>query len=226
MAKDGFDTGSMQAAFSQTFAEYARHNRRSRPVLLQHQADQLAFELQRQARLEGGKTKAEIRALPQRLGYRIRRRLASGLSKGVDVLKRNRKGKFAYKSVAASAKRAALNAGHARVSIKQEIRLRLRWAGVYQASGWITSRLGLARGRTRIANPRGRVIAKFTGIRPSITLINQTPGAAEFAAKTGYVARALRLRIADMRRYIARKLGEEAGFLTRSRGRMPGKIAA
>lgn len=132
-----------------------------------------------EARKEAPATKAEIRSLPARLGYRIKRR--------------------------------------AGVTVKQEIRRRLKFAGYVQSTGWL-NRVWKNKAKTAlrlIKNPRGRVIQNLTGNNPSITLINETPGAAEFAAKTGYVDRALAGRAQDMAKHTEKKIldaARKAGF--------------
>lgn len=202
---------------NRAFGEYLQYNRRSRPDLLRESADKLAAQLQIEAAKEGPGTRAEIAALPTRLGYRIRRRLAQGLSKNP-----NRKGN---KSLAATIERGASASGRQHVTVAEEIQLRLRWAGFYQASGWITSRLTLSAGRTRIARPRGRIITHMAGSKPAITLVNQTPGALEFANKTRYMLRAIRARIADMQTYVQRKMKEQAAEFSKPKPNFQRRVA-
>lgn len=202
MAKDGFDVTHFNSGINRVFSQYLQYNRRARRDLLQDQADKLAVELQKQARAEGPKTRAEIGSLPNKLNYRIRRRQAAGLSRNLNA--RN-------KSLAATIQRSAAAGGRKHVTVAEEIQLRLRWAGLFQASGWIT-RYGLT---GRIARPRGRVLSHLIGNSPVITLINETPGALEFARRTGYIDRAIEIRTADMKAYIARKMKEEAKQVSR-----------
>ncbi len=129
--------------------------------------------LYQEARKEAPKTIAEIKSLPARLGYRIKRR------KGMTVA--------------------------------MEIKRRLKNAGYVQSTGWL-NRVWKIKGVKwkQVGRPRNRVIQNLNGLNPSIEIINETPGAAEFAEKTGYFDRAVANREQDMANYCEKKMLEAA----------------
>lgn len=132
-----------------------------------------------EARKEAPATIAEIKSLPSRLGYRIKRR--------------------------------------AGMTVAEEIKRRLKYAGYVQSTGWL-NRVWKTKEKKAfmiIKNPRNRVIQKLDGLNPSIEIINETPGAEAFAAKTGYFARAVAGRSEDMAKYLETKIlnaAKKSGF--------------
>lgn len=130
--------------------------------------------LYQECRVHAPDTIAEIKGLPAKYGYRIKR------LPGVTVAK--------------------------------EIIRRLKNAGYVQSTGWLNR---VYKGKNKdairhVRNPRGEVEQSLTGLQPYIILTNRTPGAAEFAEKTGYVQRAIDNRAKDMLVYVQRKLAERA----------------
>jgi len=104
-------------------------------------------------------------------------------------------------------------------SWRAEYEKRLKYAALVQATGWLTQRYGnrLANGTwskmRAIKNPPGKVTVGLNGSEPFVEIINTQPRALEFALKTGYVQRAIQNRIADMERYIERKMAQRAHAL-------------
>ena len=177
--KTGFDTKEMETELSQVFAQYVSHSTRSVPEILRKQLSQLAVGakgvrgLYQEARAIGPITKREIRALPERLSWRIKRQ--SG-------------------------------------SVKAEIQRRLKHAGLYQASGWLEPSILEGVGNIASVKTLRAEIQWITGGsgKVSVRLINKTPNAAEFGARTGYILRALSKRIADMKVYVRRNANIDA----------------
>lgn len=179
------DTRNLGKQLSQVFSEYAAYNGRSMRELLEKQMVQLAIGakgskgLFQEAVAERQRTITEIKALPQKLNWRIKRW---------------------------------------RGSVKQEIARRQRFAGYYQASGWIPPEyLQFFTGKLTIKTNRGSLSARLNGANPSITLTNKSPRALEFGSRSGYIGRAMRNRIRDMDVYIRRKQREAAAEFSKDR---------
>lgn len=180
MNQTGFDTTQMERELTEVFFQYRQLSSRALPVILDKQIQQLAVGakgvkgLFQEARDTRPATVKEIKSLPKRLGYRIKR------DKGVTVVK--------------------------------EIASRIAQAGYFQASGWLYPGVPTPRGGgAKIKTLRGSI--QFTaknGQIARITLSNSSPGAAEFGAKTGYIERAIRNRIADMKVYCQRAMDKIA----------------
>lgn len=206
------DTRDLRA-LERTLRQYVDVSTKPLPAALELQATQMAIGkggLYREGMKERGRQVAKIKALPQRLGHRIRKRTVSSL--GGSRIPQNPRRRGASQKVRA----AAAKTGRQHVTEAEEIRLRLRHAGRYQASGWINRRM-TPRG-AKIITSRGRVSFRG-GINPSVTLTNTSPQAAEYGARTGYIGRALRNRTRDMLVYIQRKLDRDARAFSRPRPR-------
>ena len=95
----------------------------------------------------------------------------------------------------------------------EEISRRISLAGYYQSTGWFNVRYGKKRVNgqrvLRSQVPRGKVFANLHGSHMFIRFVNVTPGAKEYAEKTGYQLRAMANVTADMAVYIAKKQAQE-----------------
>lgn len=216
MPADGFNTKNFTAELGRVFGQYRQYNRRSTPLLLEQLGAKLSIDAYLEAARLIPKQKAIIEALPARLGYRIKRRETGSLARGneFDVFKKGkRKGQYRQQSISAQAVRAGGN----HVTIADEIRLRKRWAGIYQASGWLselTTRLIKSAGRFK----QGAIVVKqLSGSHVTLRITNPRTHSAEYADSTGYLARAFQRRIADMQIYIQRKLNGDAREFSRPR---------
>lgn len=133
-----------------------------------------------EARTHAPETKAEIRSLPTRLNWHIKRK------KGMTAAK--------------------------------EIKRRLRYAGWLQSTGWLNKRYGREGAGNllrHINSPRGMVHAKLSGNRIFIRITNTTKGSGDFAAKTGYVQRAVDNAARDLMVYVKRKMQQRAHEFSR-----------
>ncbi len=227
--KDGFDTSKFARELGRVFGEYRQYNRRSLPILLEQLGQKVSIDAYIEAAALRPQQVAKIEAVPQALGYAVKRRLATDVIGGRDPFARfkrgSRKGQFKSQSVSSQSARHAINAGHEHVSIADEIRLRKRFAGIYQASGWLgelTKRIsGAVRFRT------GAIVVKqLSGARLGIHITNPRTNSQEYANATGYLTRAFQRRIADMQVYIQRKLNGDAVAFSRPRPSFPDPRAA
>jgi hypothetical protein len=150
-------------------------------------------------------TPAQLRALPEKLNWHIRRRNRPVFTQ-YEVRKRKRGqyagqiGVFRKKTLAG----VKMKAG--------EIERRIASRG-YMASGWLNAFLVKQAPGLRniiVGNDRAKIQVKLGGTNPRITLINSTPNAGPYAARTGYIERAIEARIIDMYAYIRRKMKESA----------------
>lgn len=173
--------------FNAAMKQYATLSRKSDREILQDQAQKLVSNgfqggggLYQEARREAPATIADIKGLKARFGFRIKtwRFAGMGLTKAEQITR--------------------------------EIKRRLKMAGYFQSTGWLNRVYkGKAKVDTRaVKSPRGVVRQKLHGSDQFIEITNRTPGAREFAEKTGYVQRALTNRAADMMAYVRRKYGE------------------
>lgn len=106
-----------------------------------------------------------------------------------------------------------------------EIRRRAAKAGLYQSTGWISDRYSINSARRLVTTSRGRVSLSLRGDRPSVTIFNESIGAAEFANRTGYIGRAISNRVRDMRVYLTRKLASDAKRFSRPKPKFPKSIS-
>jgi hypothetical protein len=85
-------------------------------------------------------------------------------------------------------------------------------ARLFLASGWLAA-VELLGGSVRASNgqvdpDRGGVEIRHTATSHEITIWNATPGVVEMDDQHGFVARAVRVRVADMMIYVQRKMSE------------------
>jgi hypothetical protein len=218
-----FDASPFVKELGRVFGEYRQYNTRSNAVLLNHTADRLAGDLFNSAAALRSSQQSKIASLPAQLGYRIKRRLARNVGSEHVALatfkKGKRKGQFKSQSIASQIRRAARGARH--ITIEQEIRLRQRFAAVFQASGWLYKGAQGAKS-PRVMEPPAVVVKKLVGENLTVTLTNPRPNSGEFAASTGYLEPAFEARIEDMRGYIERKINEESNMFSQPRPNFAG----
>lgn len=209
--KTGFDASPFVKELGRVFGEYRQYNTRSNAVLLNHTADRLAGDLFNAAADLRPSQQTKINAVPQQTNYHVKRRLVSGVGTERAALatfkKGKRKGQFKSQSLASQIRRASQGKTHA--SVDQEIRLRKRFAALFQASGWLYRGAQGARS-PRVMQPPCVVIKQLEGNDISVSLTNPRPNSAEFAASSGYLEPAFQARINDMYRYMVRKIYQEA----------------
>ena len=202
--KTGFDASTFAKELGRVFGEYRQYNKRSAAVLLNHAADRLSGDLFNACAALRPSQQAKIAAVPQQTNYHVKRRLSKNVGTEATALatfkKGKRKGQFKSQSIVSQIRRAARGVKH--VTVEQEIRLRQRFAALFQASGW------LYRGAKGAANPRVMqppcvVVKQLEGTRLHVRLENPRPNSQEFAESTGYLESAFNARIADMEKYIA-----------------------
>lgn len=213
---DGFDTKKFHEELGRVFGEYRQYNRRSLPVLLEQLGSKLSIDAYLEAAKLKSAQKAKIDAVPEKFGYRVRRRLAANLTSKDPFarFKRGaRAGQFKSHGVTSSIARSAINRGNQHVSIDEEIRLRKRFAAIFQASGWISELTVKLKGAFKMKT--GAIVVKqLSGPAVRIEITNPRQNSAEYAGATGYLNRAFQNRIADMRGYIQRKMNEDAGIFS------------
>ena len=219
MATDsGFDCTNFKRELGRVFGEYLQYNRRSLPILLQQLGDKLSANAYVEAAALRSSQRAKIDAVPEAHGYAVKRRLATDLVSSKDPFARfkrgARKGQFKSHAVSAESARTAIQKGFKHVSIADEIRLRKRWAGVYQASGWITPGTRLTRA-VKFKKGGAIVVKHLSGARMFIQIVNPRTNSEEYANSTGYLQRAFQNRITDMQGYIQRKLNGDAATFSR-----------
>lgn len=233
----GFDASPFVKELGRVFGEYRQYNTRSNAVLLNHTADRLAGDLFNAAASLRSSQQAKIEGVPAAHDYHVKRRLARNVGHEAVALrvfkKGKRKGQFKSESIASQIRRkyGRIIAGpHGKtrqllglrhVSVEDEITLRKRFAALFQASGWLYKGAQGARG-FRIMQPPCVVIKELEGGDLHVSLTNPRPNSAEFAENTGYLEPAFQARIADMYRYIARKIYEEARMFNRPRPNFTG----
>ena len=102
------------------------------------------------------------------------------------------------------------------VGVEGEMNRRARHR-FYQAAGWLSARLSkYARGRNR-GQDRAQVTLQLTGTSLYVLIANNSPAAGEVADRTGYLARAVNARVADLMAYVTRKITESAQAFNRQR---------
>ena len=152
----------------------------------------------------------KLTALPPELNWRIKRTNRPVFTLGYQLLvhkrgtlkgqfRRNKKGQITHKLIGQEG----------------EMNRRIRHIG-YHASGWLSPRLSrYANGEAAAAGQRQRAVVTLvlTGTRLSVTITNTSTAALEVAERTGYLARALINRRADLMVYVNRKLAERTAEL-------------
>ncbi len=147
-----------------------------------------------------------LRSLPERLGWRIKRRNRPVLTQ-YEARKRKR-GTLAG-TIGIFRKKGSDGRNLKAGEIERRIASRF-----YMASGWLNAFLVKSLPGVRnvkIGNDRAKIQVNLQGSNPRIVLVNSTPNAAAFAERTGYIERAIENRIIDMNAYVRRKLNESAG---------------
>jgi hypothetical protein len=223
--KTGFDASEAIKELGRVFGEYRQYNTRSNALLLHQLGAKLQIDLAQEAAKLRGSQQAKIDAVPGQTNYHVKRRLTKGVGTQATALatfkKGKRKGQFKSQSLVSQIRRAAAGATH--VTIEQEIRLRKRFAAIFQASGWLSQRLKNTAG-LRIMNPPCVVVEELTGTNLEVTLENPRPNSLEFAAQ--YLQQAFDYRVNQMYQYIARKLDGEAKEFNKERPNFTGKDLA
>jgi hypothetical protein len=221
----GFDATPFVKELGRVFGEYRQYNRRSTAILLQQLGAKLSTDLYMEAAKLRPSQQAKIEAVPGQTHYHVKRRLVKGVGSESTALatfkKGKRKGQFKSQSLASQIRRAAGGATH--VTIEQEIRLRKRFAAVYQASGWLSPMVKGIRNAFRM-NPPAVVVQNLSGTNLKVQITNPRPNSLEFAAN--YLEAAFAYRIREMRDYIERKLNSDVAEFNRDRPNFAGKDAA
>jgi hypothetical protein len=210
-----FNYQSNFGSYKETFEEYVRVSRDTADDALDHQAQQLAFDLYFTT-LSYTPGREFIMNIPQRVGWRIKRApgwavFATGAFKKTKTyrIKRWRKkdGTIVEKYLFKTPRTPASKPG--------EMERRAQGVGV-TARSWLPRQWRATRGENEhweiknIRNPGGRVEFSTSGGELSITLINSYPGMLAMDQKFGIVAEALARRVDDMQVYIESKLAEVA----------------
>jgi hypothetical protein len=222
--KTGFDGQPFLKELGRVFGEYRQYNKRSTAVLLHQLGAKLSMDLYMEAAKLRPSQQAKIEAVPQQTGYHVKRRLVKGVGIEATALatfkKGKRKGQFKSQSLVSQIRRAAGQARH--VTIEQEIRLRKRFAAIYQASGWLSPMVKGLRNVLRM-NPQAVVVERLEGTNLSVQVTNPRPNSAEFSAN--YLPAAVTYRIGEMQTYIERKVNGDAVEFNKRRPNFAGKSA-
>jgi hypothetical protein len=223
-SKTGFDASEAIKELGRVFGEYRQYNRRSTALLLKQLGGKLSTDLYMEAAKLRPSQQAKIEAVPEQTNYHVKRRLVKGVGTQATALavfkKGKRKGQFKSQSLASQIRREAGGATH--VTIEQEIRLRKRFAAVYQASGWLSPIVKGLRNAFRM-NPPAVVVENLSGTNLKLQITNPRPNSLEFAAN--YLEAAFAYRIGQMRTYIERKLAGDVAEFNRPRPNFAGKDA-
>jgi hypothetical protein len=221
----GFDASPFVKELGRVFGEYRQYNRRSTALLLHQLGAKLSTDLYMESAKLRGSQQAKIEAVPEQTNYHVKRRLVKGVGTQATALatfkKGKRKGQFKSQSLASQIRREAGGATH--VTIEQEIRLRKRFAAVYQASGWLSPMVKGIRNVFRM-NPPAVVVENLSGTNLKLQITNPRPNSLEFAAN--YLEAAFAYRIGQMRTYIERKLNSDMAEFNKPRPNFAGKDAA
>ena len=225
--KTGFDASPFVKELGRVFGEYRQYNQRSTPLLLHQLGSKLSVDLYMEAAKLRGSQQAKIAAVPEQTGYHVKRRLVRNIGSETVALKvfkkGKRKGQFKSQSLASQIRRTARTGTH--VTVAEEIRLRKRFAAVYQASGWLSPIVKGIRNAFRM-NPPAVVVEELEGSDLRFKITNPRPNSAEFAESTGYLEAAFAYRVNQMRIYIQRKLYGDAAEFSKPRPNFAGKDAA
>lgn len=224
--KSGFDASNATRQLGRVFGEYLQWNQRSSGELLHQLGAKLSVDLYMQCAGLREEQQRKIEALPATLEYHIKRRLSKDVGSQATAFatfKRGKhKGSFKSQSVASQVRRAS-TATH--VSVADEIRLRKRFAAIYQASGWLSDLVKGVRASLARLNPPAVVVETLNGTDMRITISNPRKNSAEFAESSGYLAAAFQYRINEMRTYIQRKISGDVQEFNRPRPNFGSKDA-
>lgn len=209
------------AELSRVFGQYVAWNGRELPVLLERLAEDLTGDLFYQTAQLRAAQQSKIDAVPETLDWHVKRRLRKDVGTDKTALARfrkgARKGQFKSNSVASQVRRAS-TATH--VTVPEEIRLRKRFAALFQASGWLSStfkRMGaIGRKFTRM-QPEAVVVKQLTGGDLRISITNPRPNSQEFAQEHGILELAAGYRAGRMLQYIQRHADKGAAEFSRSK---------
>jgi hypothetical protein len=208
-----FTYTSSSEEYKATFEKYVELGHKTVPEALDHQGQQLAFDLYKLT-MSFTPGKDFIMAIPPRVGWRIKRPPGWAVFTETEVMKRKKGPKRWREKVMKNGMIKLVAVKPTTLLLKPgEMNKRASHAGV-TARSWLPRVWRDSRSQGwhlyKIKNPLGRV--EFTDANGvySVTLINTYPGMPGMDARFGIVYKALQMREADMKVYIERKLDEAA----------------
>ncbi|MEA3211328.1 MAG: hypothetical protein QOE70_4385 [Chthoniobacter sp.] len=213
-------------ALRHSFREYVTVNRRDQEFLWKDQSRKLATDLYVETAAIAP-SKAEISADVKAQGWKIPRKFGDGrLGRGVPaqwvgwalakrnrlIRKRGRKSKKDHLADDTFLSQRPTLAQMQRFVIDMRNNARL-----FLASGWLGAIFDLGgslkASSGAVNHERGGAVVRRSPGEVEVTFWNRTPGIETMNAKTGFVAKAVARRLADMQIYIDRKRAEAAAVL-------------